>query len=616
MDSPRDVLKRVFGYDSFHPLQERVIRHVLEGKDALVLMPTGGGKSLCFQIPALLKSGMALVVSPLLALMRDQVEALKANGVAAATLNSSQDPDEAAGTLKAVYRGEVKLLYLSPERLFSETMEVHLREWPISLVAVDEAHCISFWGHDFRPEYTRLGELRALLPQAPFLALTATADPVIRRDILQGLAIPPEAVFQDSFDRPNLHLAVLPGRKRLERLLDFLAHRRNQSGIVYCLSRASTEDLAAKLNRQGFRAAAYHAGMDSPSRHRVQDSFLRDEILIICATIAFGMGIDKSNVRWLAHWNLPKNLESFYQEIGRAGRDGLPASTLLFYSYGDIINQKKFIEDADPSRRELLDAKLMRMKEYAEARSCRRRILLGYFGENVDRDCGFCDVCETPPETFDGTLPAQKLLSAVYRTGEQATLRQCALILRGVHAPDILQTRWERLKTFAVGRELSYEEWMEYGTQLVNGGYLSVAFDQKSALRLTPLAWPVLKGEKKVPLTRFQAYDKKKAAPPETAPAVTGGPLFTAQADPDLFERLRVLRKKLAEENNVPPFVIFSDRTLKDMAGRVPGTTGEFRQVYGVGEFKAQAYGPPFLRLIQEWSDRQPDGTQDPPGER
>jgi ATP-dependent DNA helicase RecQ len=602
MTTPTEVLKRVFGYEHFHPLQERIITHVLEGKDALVLMPTGGGKSICFQVPALCRDGLALVVSPLVSLQRDQVEALKANGVAAAVLNSTLSIEEAEAVLGDIAHGKIKLLYVSPEKLFSGSFASRLTQWKINLIAVDEAHCISFWGHDFRPEYTQLGRLRQILPGVPLMALTATADPAIRRDILSHLSIDEGSVFQSSFDRPNLHLSVLPGLKRLESLKKFLKSHRNQSGIVYCNSRAGTEDLAAKLSQLGYKADAYHAGMTTEDRQRVQDAFLKDETIIMCATVAFGMGIDKSNVRWVIHWNLPKNLEGFYQEIGRAGRDGLPADTVLFYSYADVAQQLKFIGDANPDRRELLTAKLDRMKQYAEAMICRRRILLSYFGEVPAGDCGHCDVCENPPKTFDGTIVAQKFLSAIFRTGERSTLRLCVLILRGSHAQEIVDQGWHGLKTFGIGRDLRFEEWMEYGTQLINAGYAAVAYDRGMTLQLTPLAWPVLKGEKPVPLVQFRSFEEKRAASqPKPAMANDG--------DPELLVRLKAVRKTLADEYEVPAYVIFSDKTLKDMASKAPKNAREFRKVHGVGEVKAKSYGPMFIKAIRSWEDKPPIQT-------
>ncbi|MDX9784171.1 MAG: DNA helicase RecQ [Spirochaetia bacterium] len=602
MIEPREVLQRVFGYDTFFPLQEKIIAQVLAGNDALVLMPTGGGKSLCFQIPALCLNGLTLVVSPLVALQRDQVEALKANGVPAALLNSTQSAREADAVRRDIAEGKIKLLYVSPEKLFSGSTLQQLMVWNVSLIAVDEAHCISFWGHDFRPEYTQLGRLRELLPGVSLIALTATADPAIRRDILAQLSISPDAVFQSSFDRPNLHLAVLPGQQRFERLVGFLRSHKNQVGIVYCLSRAGTEALAEKLCRLGYRASAYHAGLSAQERHSIQDAFLKDEITVLCATIAFGMGIDKSNIRWVVHWNLPKNLEGFYQEIGRAGRDGLPADTLLFHSYADVVQQLKFLDEASPDRRELLAAKLERMKQYAEARLCRRRILLSYFGETLDHDCGYCDVCENPPETFDGTIIAQKFLSALYRAEEKATLRQCVLILRGSHAQEIIEQGWQELKTFGVGREISYNEWMEYGSQLVNSGYAAVAYDRGMTLSLTALSGTVLKGKKGVSLVKYVSVENKKAAAAAAIAAKAKAP-SPDTGSPELFERLKAVRKSLAEERGVPAYIIFSDKTLKDMAAKTPITPAEFRQVHGVGEVKAEAFSPVFIREIQEWLD-------------
>ena len=527
--------------------------------------------------------------------MKDQVEALKANGVAAAFLNSTQNAEDAEDVNAQITAGTLKLLYVSPERLFSGSLG-RLATWKVGLVAVDEAHCISFWGHDFRPEYTKLGQLRALLPGVPLIALTATADPAIQRDILAQLSIAEEDLFQESFDRPNLHLAVLPGQKRLERIVEFLAKRPGQAGIVYCLSRAGTEDMAQRLSQRGHKARAYHAGMKTEERSAVQEAFLKDDIDIVCATVAFGMGIDKSNVRWVIHYNLPKNLEGFYQEIGRAGRDGLPSDTLLFYSYADVANQLKFMDDASPERRELLAAKLDRMKQYAESLICRRRVLLSYFGETVNQDCGHCDVCENPPQTFDGTVTAQKLLSAVYRTQGRATLRQCALLLRGSHAQEIVEPGWHDLKTFGAGKDLRFEEWMEYGSQVINAGYLTVAYDRGMTLQLTGLSGPVLKGERAVALTKFRTIEEKKAAAPQPKA------LSVTEGDPALFDHLRAVRRRLADEHEVPAYVIFSDKTLKDMCAKVPKTVAEFRQVHGVGDAKLEAYGPIFLREIGEWT--------------
>lgn len=596
--TPLQILSRVFGYERFHPLQERVIDHVMRGFDALVLMPTGGGKSLCYQVPALCSEGLTLVISPLVSLMKDQVEMLRANGVSAAYWNSTQNAEESREVWDLLIRGALKLLYVSPEKLFGGGNQDWLSRSKISLVAIDEAHCISFWGHDFRPEYTKLGQIRTILPGVTILALTATADPIIRRDILSQLAISSEQVFQSSFDRPNLHLAVLPGQKRVERILEFLGPRSGQAGIIYCTSRAGTEGLAEKLTQRGYSAHAYHAGLPHATRSRVQEKFLRDEIQIVCATVAFGMGIDKSNVRWVIHYNLPKNLEGFYQEIGRAGRDGLASETLLFYSYADVAQNLKMMNDTTADRRILLEAKLERMKQYAEANQCRRRVLLSYFGETLEKDCGHCDVCNNPPVTFDGTEVAQKLLSAVYRTGERATLRQVALILRGSHALEITEPGWHELKTFGVGRDLGFELWMEYGTQIINGGWLTVAYDKGMVLQLTPRSMPLLKGESEVHLVQYLSPKEKKALSIESSASKVLSPF---EGDPQLLELLKAVRTKLAQEHEVPPYIIFSDKTLKDMAAKVPLTSAQFRLVHGVGEVKLESYGSLFLRAIGEW---------------
>jgi len=435
---------------------------VLSLNDALVLMPTGGGKSVCFQIPALMFDGVTIVISPLISLMKDQVEALKANGIAAEFLNSSLSAQEEKNIIERSLKGTLKLLYISPERLSSAGFTELLGSLKVSMFAVDEAHCISFWGHDFRPEYKRLNILKERYPKVPLIALTATADRVIRRDILSQLRIPETKTFVASFDRPNLSLAVRPGLKRMRQITDFLKLHRNQPGIIYCLSRKSTESVANNLSKLGYKAKHYHAGMDNVSRSRTQNEFIRDEIQIICATIAFGMGIDKSNVRWVIHYNMPKNIESFYQEIGRCGRDGLPADTILFYSYSDVIMQAEMLNEATPERRELLDAKLKRMKQYAEAESCRRRILLSYFNETNTKDCGNCDVCKNPPKKFDGTIIAQKALSAIARTGEQINSTLLIDILRGSHNRQVMEKGYDKIKTWGAGRDLRGEEWSDY----------------------------------------------------------------------------------------------------------------------------------------------------------
>lgn len=602
--TPRSVLRNVFGYSRFHPLQKEVITHVLKGEDALVLMPTGGGKSICFQVPALCVPGVTLVISPLVSLMKDQVEMLQANGVAAAYWNSTLSPEENRTVYRDMMQGAIKLLYISPERLFGDSASTWLSELQVSLVAIDEAHCISFWGHDFRREYTRLGELRTLLPNVPIIALTATADPIIRRDILQQLAIPETSVFQSSFDRPNLYLEVQPGQKRLERILAFLAAHPREGGIIYCATRATTEQVAEKLRQRKYSAEAYHAGMPADQRERVQDAFQRDTVQIVVATIAFGMGIDKSNVRWVIHYNLPRTMEGYYQEIGRAGRDGLPADTLLLYSYADVAQSLRFMGDVSPDRRALLEAKLERMKQYAETRHCRRRVLLAYFGEEVSEGCGNCDACRNPPVYVDGTITAQKLLSAVYRTGQRCTLRQGVGILRGSYSREITAPRWDQLPTFGVGTEHSFVQWMEYGAQIINQGYLSVAYDRGMALTITPTGKDVLAGKAVVQLVHVdpeRPYERERAASASVSGAATGPSSQESAADAELFDKLRELRSTLAKEKNVPAFVIFSDRSLRDMAARKPVSLALFETVHGVGTKKADTYGPRFIALIAAW---------------
>jgi len=589
------ALKKYFGYETFYPLQAEIIDHVLAGKNALVLMPTGGGKSICFQIPALLMEGTAIVVSPLIALMKDQVDALQANGIAAAFLNSTQTDEESAGITGLCLQGGMKLLYLSPERLAAASTISFLQKLRISLIAVDEAHCISSWGHDFRPDYMKLHGLRKKFPDVPLLALTATADHAIRRDILRQLEIAEKYQFIASFDRPNLSLAVYSGRKRLEQILRFLSRRKNQPGIIYCLSRKMTENMAAKLLDRGYRAAYYHAGMGNEERSKIQDAFIRDKIQIICATIAFGLGIDKSNIRWIIHYSLPKNIESYYQEIGRAGRDGLPADTVLFYSYADVKAHHDMIGDSSPDRQELLLAKLERIKSYAEADICRRRILLSYFNEQPPGDCGNCDVCKNPPQRIDGTIIAQKALSAVARTGGKINMTTLIGILRGSHNKHIRENGYDLIKTFGVGRDITYNDWVDYIYQLLNSGFVDIAYDDGYALKLNELSRKILQAQMDVLLTKPTQLEKKL----ETVAAV---PQKQAAND-GLFERLRALRKALADENNVPAYVVFSDKTLLEMAALRPRDAIEMLGISGVGEHKLNLYGDTFLDEIRRYEN-------------
>ena len=592
----QDALKKYFGYETFYPLQAEIIDHVLSGKDALVLMPTGGGKSLCFQIPALLREGTTVVVSPLIALMKDQVDALKANGIAAAFLNSTQTDEETSGIIGLCLQGGVKLLYISPERLAVASTIGFLQKLRIPLFAVDEAHCISSWGHDFRPDYMKLHVLRKKFPGIPLIALTATADRAIRKDILQQLMIPEECQFIASFDRPNISLAVYSGRKRLEQILRFLSRRKSQPGIIYCLSRRMTENIAAKLCDRGYRAAYYHAGMDNTDRSKIQSAFINDKIQIICATIAFGLGIDKSNIRWIIHYSLPKNIESYYQEIGRAGRDGASADTVLFYSYADVKTHHDMIGDAPKDRQELLLAKLARIKSYAEADICRRRILLSYFNEQPKEDCGNCDVCKNSPQRIEGTIIAQKALSAVFRTGEKINMTTLIGILRGSHNKHILENGYDQIKTFGVGHDISYAEWEDYIYQLLNSGFVDIAYDDGYTLKLNDLSRKILQAQMDVLLAKPVQFEKKLETIAE---------LPRKQAvDEGLFERLRTLRKALADENNVPAYVVFSDKTLLEMAAVRPHDAIEMRGINGVGEHKLSLYGEKFLEEIRLYENR------------
>jgi ATP-dependent DNA helicase RecQ len=596
-DNKLDALKRYFGYDSFRPQQSQIIDTVMENRDCLVLMPTGGGKSVCFQIPAILREGLTVVISPLIALMKDQVEALRGNGVNAAFLNSTLSSAEQDQVMWQAKVGELKLLYIAPERLFSGNTFDFLREWNVCLFAIDEAHCISSWGHDFRPEYRQLTGLKVRFPDVPIIALTATADRVTRRDILKQLNIEHAETFIASFDRPNLNLSVLPGRKRLQQIQSFIAKHDGQAGIIYCLSRKGTETVAASLRNAGFTAEFYHAGLAADKRSKVQEQFLKDDIQVIVATIAFGMGIDKSNVRWVIHYNLPSNVESFYQEIGRAGRDGSPSDTVLFYSYMDIITRQDMINNSDQSaeQKELLHAKLNRMKQYAEADICRRRILLSYFNEAVEKDCGNCDVCRNPRTRFDATIIAQKALSGIARTDQKIAMGMLIDILRGSRNRNVLQHGYERLPTFGVGIELRGEEWAEYIGQLLNSGIMDIAYDEGHSFKLNPVSRQILKGERKVELVKFIPISERKAKEEELVPKEKPKQEIIRDA---LFERLRILRKQMADALGVPPYVVFSDATLSEMAQKKPVSEAQMKAVSGIGAEKFRRYGETFINEI------------------
>ena len=549
-----DLLRNYYGYDFFRPNQEAIIREVMQGNDCLVLMPTGGGKSICYQIPALALPGTAVVVSPLISLMHDQVETLKANGIAAAELNSNNDSTDEMIIRRRCMSGDLKLIYVSPEKLISE-IPFLFSNIKISLFAIDEAHCISQWGHDFRPEYSQLGTIREHFAHVPIIALTATADKITRQDIVKQLHLNGKT-FVSSFDRPNLSLSVRRGGTKQEKLhyiYRFINGHPGDAGIIYCLSRKNTEMVAMELKKKGINAAAYHAGLSTEERASVQERFKMDQVQVVCATIAFGMGIDKGNVRWVIHYNLPKSIESFYQEIGRAGRDGAPADTVLFYSMADVIQLRSFAEES--GQKEVNMEKLKRMQEYAESRVCRRRILLNYFGEEATHDCGHCDVCAHPPQTFDGTVLVQKALSAVVRAGEKIHIGTCIDILRGTHSPAVVKNHYDALKTFGAGRDHLACDWQDYLLQMLQMGFFEVAYNEHGAMKVTPQGWRVLKGEMPVQLVLLQK--KTDEIPVVHARKVSSKKPKAAEGS--LFERLRQLRKRLADEQGYPCLLYTSD---------------------------------------------------------
>lgn len=601
------TLKTYFGYDSFRPLQEEIIRHILDGNDALVLMPTGGGKSICYQLPALLREGTAVVVSPLISLMKDQVEALCANGISAGALNSSNDETENAALRRACTEGKLKLLYISPEKLLAEANYL-LRDMHISLFAIDEAHCISQWGHDFRPEYTQMGILHRQFPQVPIIALTATADKITREDIIRQLHLNHPRIFISSFDRPNLSLTVKRGYRQKEKsktILDFITRHPGESGIIYCMSRSKTESVAQMLQKQGIRTAVYHAGLSPARRDEAQDDFINDRVQVVCATIAFGMGIDKSNVRWVIHYNLPKSIESFYQEIGRAGRDGLPNDTLLFYSLADLILLTKFATDSGQEGINL--EKLQRMQQYAESDICRRRILLSYFGETADHDCGNCDVCKNPPERFDGTIIVQKALSAIARTEQQISTGVLVDILRGTMSPEVVSKGYQQLKTFAAGREVPARDWHDYLLQMLQLGYFEIAYNENNHLKITSTGSDVLFGRATARLvvirreeTNETKQGRKRKVPLPGKELPLGLPDTENEA---LFEALRKLRKRLADEEALPAYIVLSDKVLHLLSTSRPATIEEFGNISGIGEYKKKKYGKEFVALIRKFSD-------------
>lgn len=601
------TLKTYFGYDSFRPLQEEIIRHILDGNDALVLMPTGGGKSICYQLPALLREGTAVVVSPLISLMKDQVEALCANGISAGALNSSNDETENAALRRACMEGRLKLLYISPEKLLTEANYL-LRDMHISLFAIDEAHCISQWGHDFRPEYAQMGILHQQFPHVPIIALTATADKITREDIIRQLHLNHPRTFISSFDRPNLSLTVKRGYQQKEKsktILDFIARHPGESGIIYCMSRSKTESVAQMLQKQGIRTAVYHAGLSPSLRDEAQDDFINDRVQVVCATIAFGMGIDKSNVRWVIHYNLPKNIESFYQEIGRAGRDGLPSDTLLFYSLADLILLTKFATESGQQNINL--EKLQRMQQYAESDICRRRILLSYFGEIADHDCGNCDVCKNPPERFDGTVIVQKALSAIVRTDQQIGTGVLVDILRGNMSSEVVGKGYQQLKTFAAGRDVPARDWHDYLLQMLQLGYFEIAYNENNHLKITSAGSDVLFGRataRLVVIRREETNETKRGRKRKATVPAQELPLGLPNTENEaLFEALRKLRKRLADEEALPAYIVLSDKVLHLLSTSRPTSLEEFGNISGIGEHKKKKYGKEFINLIRKYSD-------------
>ena len=588
--SPKEILKNTFGFNEFRPMQEEIINQALNNEDSVVLMPTGGGKSLCFQIPALVKDGLTLVISPLISLMQDQVMALRSNGVNAFFFNSTQNVGEQREVIDNVMSNKAKMLYVSPEKLMSAEFSGILQSAKINLIAIDEAHCISQWGHDFRPEYTKLGFLKQKFPQIPIMALTATADKITRNDILKQLKIEHAHVHIASFDRPNLSLSVEQGTDKIKKILDFVGKRPNTSGIIYCLSRKECETTANKLQSNGYNAEFYHAGIKSDKRAAIQTRFIKDETPIICATIAFGMGIDKSNVRWVIHFNMPKNMEGFYQEIGRAGRDGLPSDTLLFYSLRDVIQLKQFAEDS--GQKELQLAKLQRMQDYSESPVCRRKILLSYFNETLEEDCGNCDVCKNPPKQFDGTIHTQKALSSIYRSKENLSTSGLINLLRGTLNQQTFD--FKDLKTFGIGADILFKDWQNYLLQMLHQGLFDIAYDDHNKLKLTELSNKVLFQNKTIKLVQVKKKVVEKIEP--LAKRVRKEKPIKST----LFDKLRKVRTELATKYQVPPYVIFSDATLQEMVDNKPINEIQLSNISGVGDHKLEKYGSYFISVIYD----------------
>ena len=587
-----DTLEQVFGLREFRPHQQEIIEGLIAGQGAFVLMPTGGGKSLCYQLPALHRPGVAIVVSPLISLMKDQVDALVANGVSAACYNSSMDAAVARQTLAKLHAGELDLLYVAPERLMSNGFADRLDELEVALIAIDEAHCVSQWGHDFRPEYAQLGGLRERFPAVPLIALTATADPHTRHDVVRILGLLDAPRYVTSFDRPNIRYTVLEKHRPKDQLQRFLAKQPGEAGIVYALSRKRVEEVAEYLQLQGLSAAAYHAGLPSEVRRDVQERFLRDDILIVVATVAFGMGIDKPNVRFVVHYDMPRHIEGYYQETGRAGRDGLPSEALLLFGTQDVVLARRMIDEVEnEDRRRIESHKLQSMVGFAESLTCRRRVLLGYFGEHLDEDCGNCDVCLNPPERFDATDDARKALSCVYRVGQRFGVKHVVDVLRGADTDRIRHLRHTKLSTYGIGADRSDAEWTSIMRQLIHRGFLTQDIANYSVLRLTDEARPLLRGEMTLELAKPRVREKPAKKKSRSAVGLS-------DSDLALFDELRELRKSIAAEQGVPPYVVFGDAALVEMSQRRPRNDAEFLDITGVGRVKLERHGATFLQAI------------------
>lgn len=586
------VLHDTFGYQHFRPGQQAIIHAVLSGRDCLVVMPTGGGKSLCYQIPALVMDGLTLVVSPLISLMKDQVDQLLANGVAAACLNSTQSREQQYEIMSACRAGRIKMLYIAPERLMMDNMLEQLQQWRLAMIAVDEAHCISQWGHDFRPEYRALGQIKRHFATLPFLALTATADEATRQDILRLLDLREPLIQLSSFDRPNIRYTLVEKYKPFEQLWHFVQGQRGKSGIIYCNSRSRVEDLSARLQSRGFSVAAYHAGLENDRRAQVQEAFQRDDLQVVVATVAFGMGINKPNVRFVLHFDIPRTIESYYQETGRAGRDGLPAEAILLYDPADMAWLRRCLEEKPAGQQQDIERhKLNAMGAFAEAQTCRRLVLLNYFGEGRQMACGNCDICLDPPKRYDGLEEARKALSCIYRVGQRFGMAYVVEVLRGANSQRIRENAHDRLPVYGIGRERSNEHWISVLRQLIHLGLVSQNITQHSALQLTESARPVLRGEVGLMLAEPRVTNLKTRATPKT---------YGGNYDRPLFAKLRKLRKTLADEANVPPYVVFNDATLLEMAEQLPTDSGQMLRVNGVGNRKLERFGLPFLALIRE----------------